>query len=141
MWLLNSGASSHFTHNFDVFIEYQPYAEPRHSQMANGLAPVLGEGSVLICFNGNVVRLAPTIYMPICTFRLVSLDTLLKNNCLYVQSAEGYIHIIDDWTKHNVISFHTHGDSTMYWVRAPPGHDITSASIDMITIDYELLHH
>ena len=58
-----------------------------------------------------------------------------------MQSAEGYIHIIDDWTKHDVISFHTHGDSTMYWVRAPPGHDITSASIDMITIDYELLHH
>jgi len=26
------------------------------------------------------------------------------------------------------------------WVRAPPVHNITSASIDMITIDYELLH-
>ena len=28
----------------------------------------------------------------------------------------------------------------MYWVRAPSVHDITSTSIDMITIDYELLH-
>jgi len=78
--------------------------------------------------------------MPICTFQLVLLDTLLKDNCLYVQSAEGYIHIIDDCTKHNIISFHMHGDSTMYWVRAPPVHDITSVNINMITIDYELLH-
>jgi len=66
---------------------------------------------------------------------------LLKNNCLYVQSAEGYIHIIDDCTKRDIIFFYTHGDSTMYWVRAPPVHNITSVSVDMITIDYELLHH
>jgi len=140
MWLLNSGASAHFTNNFDAFVEYQPYAKPRHSQMANGLAPVLGEGSILIHFNGNVVQLSPMIYMPTCTFQLVLLGTLLKSNCLYVQSTEGYIHIIDDCTKCDVISFHTHGDSTMYWVRAPPVHDITSMSIDMIAIDYELLH-
>jgi len=71
MWLLNSGASPHFTNNFNTFIKYQPYVKPCHSQMANGLAPVLGEGSVLICFNGNVVRLSPTIYMPTYTFQLV----------------------------------------------------------------------
>jgi len=79
--------------------------------------------------------------MPTCTFQLVSLGTLLKDNCLYVQSTEGYMHIIDDCTKHDIISFHTHGDSTMYWVRAPPVDDIISASINMITVDYELLHH
>jgi len=28
----------------------------------------------------------------------------------------------------------------MYWVRAPPVHDVISAGIDMIAIDYELLH-
>jgi len=77
--------------------------------------------------------------MPTCTFQLVLLGTLLKNN-LYAQSAEGYIHIIDDCTKRDIISFHTHGDSTMYWVRAPLVHDIISASINMIAIDYELLH-
>jgi len=49
-------------------------------------------------------------------------------------------YIIDDCTKRDIISFHTHGDSTMYWVRAPPVHDITSLSIDMIAIDYELSH-
>ena len=111
MWLLNSGASAHFTFNFNVFIEYHQYAKPCHSQTANGLAPVLGEGTVLIQFNGNVVQLSPTIYMPTCTFQLVLLGTLLKNNCLYAQSAEGYIHIIDDCTKCDIISFHTHGDS------------------------------
>jgi len=135
MWLLNSGASAHFTNNFNVFVEYQPYANPRHFQMENGLAPVLGEDSVLICFNGSIVNLSPTIYMPICTFQLVSLGTLLKDNCLYAQSTEGYIHIIDDCTKCDIISFHTHGDSIMYWVRAPPVHDIISANIDMIAID------
>ena len=55
MWLLDSGASAHFTYNFDAFVEYQPYAKPRHSQTANSLAPVLGEGTVLVRFNGNVV--------------------------------------------------------------------------------------
>ena len=140
MWLLDSGASAHFTYNFDAFIEYQSYVKPRHSQTANGLAPVLGEGTVLLRFKGNVMRLSPTIYMPTCTFQLVSLGTLLKDNCLYAQSAEGYMHIIDDCTKRDVISFHTHGDSTMYWVRAPPVHDVISASIDMTAVDYKLLH-
>jgi len=55
MWLLDSGASAHFTYNFDTFVKYQPYMKPHHSQMANGLAPVLGEGSVFIQFNGNVM--------------------------------------------------------------------------------------
>jgi len=114
MWLLDLGASAHFTNNFDMFVEYHQYAKPCHSQTANGLAPVLGEGTVLIWFNGNIVRLLPMIYMPTCTFQLVSLDTLLKTNCLYAQSAEDYIHIINDCTKRDVISFHTHGDSTMY---------------------------
>ena len=40
MWLLDSGASAHFTNNFDAFIEYQPYVKLRHSQTANGLASV-----------------------------------------------------------------------------------------------------
>jgi len=93
MLLLDSGASAHFTNNFNTFIKYQPYVKPCHSQTANDLASVLGEGTVLIWLNENIVRLSPTIYMPICTFQLVSLGTLLKNNCLYVQSAEGYIYI------------------------------------------------
>ena len=93
MWLLNSGASAHFTFNFDAFVEYHQYAKPCHSQTVNSLAPVLGEGIILIQFNGNIVQLLPTIYMPTCTFQLtcISLGTLLKNNCLYAQSAEGYM--------------------------------------------------
>ena len=114
MWLLDSRASAHFTNNFNIFVEYQPYAKPHHSQMEHGLASVLGEGSILICFNGSIVQLSPTIYMPTYTFQLISLGTLLKNNCLYVQSTEHYIHIIANCTKHNVIFFHTYGDSTMY---------------------------
>ena len=49
MWLLDSGALAHFTFNFNIFIEYHQYAKPCHSQTANGLAPVLGEGTILIC--------------------------------------------------------------------------------------------
>ena len=64
MWLLDSGASAYFTYNFNTFVKYQPYTKPCHSQMANGLAPVLGEGSVPTCSNGNVVQLSPMIYMP-----------------------------------------------------------------------------
>jgi len=55
IWLLNSGASAHFTNNFDAFIKYHQYAKLRHSQMANSLAPILDEGTILIWFNGNVM--------------------------------------------------------------------------------------
>jgi len=91
MWLLESGASAHFTNNYNTFIKYHQYVKPHHSQTANGLAPVLDEGTVLIWFNGNVVQLLPTIYMPTCTFQLVSVGTLLKNNCLYVQALKATI--------------------------------------------------
>ena len=52
--------------------------------------------------------------MPYYIFQLIFLGTLLKDNCLYTQSAEGCIYIIDNCTKHNIISFHTYGDSITY---------------------------
>jgi len=55
MWLLDCGASAHFTFNFDTLVKYHQYAKPCHSQTANGLAPVLGEGTMLTWLNGNVV--------------------------------------------------------------------------------------
>lgn len=51
------------------------------------------------------------------------------------------MHIIDDCNKYNLVSFHFHGDSTMYWVRAHIIYDHTRVNIDMITMNYELLHH
>lgn len=51
------------------------------------------------------------------------------------------MHIIDDCNKYNLINFYFHGNSTMYWVRAPIIHDHTQANIDLITVDYKLLHH
>ena len=48
MWLLDSGASSHFTSDIKDFVEYHDFPSPHYTQTANGKAPIIGHGTVLI---------------------------------------------------------------------------------------------
>jgi len=141
MWLLDSGASTHFTNHFDAFIKYQPYVKPHHSQTANGLAsPWRRQCTHMLQWESCIIANNLYAHLHLSANFAWYICTLLKENCLYAQSAKGYIHIIDNCIKCDVISFHTHGDSIMYWVRAFLVLDITSMNINMIAINYELLH-
>jgi hypothetical protein len=138
MWLLDSGASAHFTFHKNDFIEYVEYASPHYSQTANGKAPILGEGTVIVDYKGSSVCLSPVIYMPTCNLKLISMGTLLKDNCLTINAGPGHIDFFNKCAKRVVLSFHSHGADTMFWMRAPTM--LPQAMHSLASVDYDLLH-
>ena len=140
MWLLDSGASSHFTLDIKDFVEYHDFPNSCYTQTANSRAPIIGHGTVLILYCGNVVCLSPTIYMPTCHVKLNSLDTLLEDKCLSGHSSKNLFTIYDKCSKKDLITFHSHGENTMYWIYAPTVQSTNNATSTMSTVNYELLH-
>jgi hypothetical protein len=138
MWLLDLGASAHFTFNKKDFAEYVEYASPHYSQTTNGKAPILGEGTVIVNYKGSSVRLSLVIYMPTCNLKLISMGTLLKDNCLTINAGPGQIDFFDKCARRIVLSFHLHSTNTMFWMCAPTMSP--QATHSQASVDYELLH-
>ena len=71
-WLLDSGASSHFTHSLNDFIEYEDIKTPIFVQTASQPIHIKGRGAVLITHNiihrGHTIKhttcLYPVFYIP-----------------------------------------------------------------------------
>ena len=69
-WLLDSGASHHFTGNLGDFASYQALKHKHYAKTANGVAEIAGIGMVLLqCLDHNtgdekVVKLTQVLHMP-----------------------------------------------------------------------------
>lgn len=84
-WLLDSGASCHFTGELSDFTHYKPIKEKVFAKTANGIAQITGLGTVLLqCVNKHgdehVVKLSPVLHMPDITAKLISLGKLLLSD-------------------------------------------------------------
>ena len=84
MWLLDSGASAHFTNNISDFIEYEPM--PVHDRIPVNTAAhtifVEGTGTVLLKHYINETRVTtrvhPVLYIPEMSIRLLSMGEFLQ---------------------------------------------------------------
>jgi hypothetical protein len=81
-WLLDSGASKHFTNNLEDYVDYNAWSpsEQKSLTTATSTAKILGEGTVIIRvpdLNGNyhAVRICGVRYIPNMSTRLLSLGT------------------------------------------------------------------
>ena len=64
-WMLNSGASCHFTNNINDFVEFEENVGPeRVVRTANGSTSITGKGTVIFMVSGEWVRLYPIFYIP-----------------------------------------------------------------------------
>ena len=73
-WMLNSGASCHFTNDINDFVEFEENVGPeRVVRTANGSTSIAGKGTVIFTVNGEQVRLYPVFYIPDLNDRLLSL--------------------------------------------------------------------
>ena len=85
MWILDSGASMHFTGNMDDFIEYTPLDKVIPISTATNIAIVEGQGTVILncpleTGGHSTVRIAPVYYIADLSSRLLSLGEFLHNN-------------------------------------------------------------
>jgi len=85
-WLLDSGASRHFTSDIGDFASYNALKRAHYTKMANGVALIAGIGTVLLqCLDHNsgdekVVTLTQVLHMPGATARLISMGKMLQRN-------------------------------------------------------------
>ena len=64
-WMLDSGASCHFTNNLNDFVEYEENIGPeRVVRTANGSTSIIRKGTVIFTVNGECIRLYPIFYIP-----------------------------------------------------------------------------
>jgi hypothetical protein len=100
LWLLDSGASLHFTHDFNDFIEYETAkaAERLPVRTASEIIHVEGKGAVLIehKVNNKLVqtRLYPVHYIPKILMRLISMGQFL-NDGLSIKGDARHISLYD----------------------------------------------
>jgi len=85
-WLLDSGASHHFTGDIGDFASYNTLKRAHYAKMANGVALIAGIGTVLLrCLDHNsgdekVITLTQVLHMPGATARLISMGEMLQHN-------------------------------------------------------------
>ena len=78
-WLMDSGASAHFTPDINNFIEYQELTEPMFVQTANSSAQIKGKGTILLVLSTNeVVRITPVFHIPTLSCQLLSMGVFLQ---------------------------------------------------------------
>ena len=100
LWLLDSSASLHFTHNFNDFIEYETAkpADRMPVRTALDIVHVEGKGAVLLehKVNNKLVqtRLYPVHYIPKISMRLISMGQFL-NDGLSVKGDAHHISLFD----------------------------------------------
>ena len=85
-WLLDSGASHHFTGDIGDFASYNALKRAHYAKTANGVALIAGIGTVLLrCLDHNsgdekVITLTQVLHMPGTTARLISMGEMLQRN-------------------------------------------------------------
>ena len=73
-WMLDSGASCHFTNDLNDFVEFEENVGPeRVVRIANGSTSIASKGTVIFTVNGKRVRLYPIFYIPDLNDHLLSL--------------------------------------------------------------------
>ena len=77
-WLIDSGASAHFTNDMNDFDEYQELKNPWLVKTANSSAQVIGQGTIIILLNmGELLRISPVHYIRSLTCHILSMGVFL----------------------------------------------------------------
>jgi len=143
-WIMDSGASLHFTGNVDDFsrIEYGDFGQ---TETANGITKITAIGTVFIKHlieleDGSeyekVSKLEPVFYLPKLSIRLLSMGTLLQQDLEIIGSSSRMI-FRDMSTKRVEMTCAPHHDGqTIYWVKS----EILKPRFGMANIKLDELH-
>jgi len=94
-WLLDSGASRHFTGDIGDFASYNALKRAHYAKTANGVTLIAGIGMVLLqCLDHNsgdekVITLTQVLHMPGATAHLISMGEILQRNYKVTGNKQG----------------------------------------------------
>jgi len=72
-WMLDSGASDHFTGDINNFVEYEAFTSPVSVQTATTTSRIEGAGTVILQVEDELIWIYPVLYIPELHSRLFSL--------------------------------------------------------------------
>jgi len=72
-WMLDSGASDHFTGDINDFVEYKAFTSPVSVQTETTTSRIEGAGTVILRVENELIRIYPVLYIPELHSRLFSL--------------------------------------------------------------------
>ena len=139
-WLLDSGASSHFTFMKDDLVDLEELEKPIPLKTANSFTQITARGTVLIQKHNKVYKLDPVYYVPDLNQRLISLGQLLNDG--YESHGTTERIVIKDKKGTNFLSFEKlFSHDTLYWLRHTKQqlHTICDNGFTY-SLNYDLLH-
>ena len=80
-WLIDSGASEHFTYDINGFVDYEVLKNHLLVRTANSTAGVRGRGTVIIVLTTeDVVRISPVYHVPTLSCQLLAMGKFLQSS-------------------------------------------------------------
>jgi len=150
-WIVDSGASVHFTDNKADFSDLRFFDEKDRpkAQTANGAAAIHGHGTVFVktwvdntnSQTATISRLSPVFYMPGIGIHLLSMGLLLKGN-MQIKGNEHTLEFFQTQTgKVKIVALTKLFTDTIYWVKSEvlTGSELTTHK-SMHRDNYDLWH-
>ena len=139
-WMLDSGASCHFTNDINDFIEFEENVGPeRVVQTANGSTSIAGKGTVIFTVNGERVRLYPVFYIPDLNDHLLSLRQFHQSGLSSRGSARSIV--LYDGNDEEFLSFYPRSaNSTIYVIQSLLGTEVDYSLSTVYNVDFEIMH-
>jgi transposase InsO family protein len=145
LWLLDSGASAHFTNRKSDFISYQPYSQSDRQPVRTAAHTIFVEGSGTVLLRHYVnktlvtTRVHPVLYIPSMSIRLLSMGEFLQQGMRVLGNS---LHITLLHQKPFVQCKPLIPGHTLYWL------DAASTTVEaqfietpyIYKVDYDLMH-
>ena len=149
-WILDSGASQHFTMKKGDFIQYEEvYGAGTVKTAAKGNAiAIRGKGTVLLSHYvedkgkriAKVTRLYPVFHIPGLMCRLLSMGAFLLNEQKVVGDKRK-IALVNECTRQcTLVVYPMNAPSTLHWVYLPKVEKANIALSSIFIINYEIWH-
>ena len=137
-WMIDSGASNHFTFDKNDFVEYETITKPIQVQAATATTKVAGKGTIIITTNGSSYRIGPVYHVPELNCRLLSLGQFHRSG-LYSRGSAREISLYNKYSGLKFLSFYPrHDKGTTYIIKTLLGNFEEQRTIH--NVDFEIMH-
>ena len=136
-WMLDSGASRHFTFNINNYVNYETTAEVL-VRTANSFTKIVGKGTVIITVDRKTVRINPIYHIPDLSCRLLSLGQFLRSG-LFSRGSAREISLHEE--EKEFLTFYPRSEEdSIYVIRSLVGAKVSAQIKTIFNIDFEVLH-
>jgi hypothetical protein len=150
-WILDSGASLHFTSSKESFIDFEEIRDAPIVQTASANAPlkITGKGTIILSHyvetNGRRVpaytRIYPVHYIPGLSVSLLSMGCFLRHNQEVKGNVDRITFYSEDTLKPLLTAYPNAPMDAIFWVNPPDRNTATFASVSTIyKVDYDVWH-